>query len=616
MKTVQSLRSLVRFVNDAAPFAAIQIFRFGEGGFMKKIFAVLFVLMLIAGSVCAQNDGQASYEITERTYTFYDGAIDNKLTEPFPLFFLNGVDDLPYVELESWMDLMILLNREWLEDPKYDLMFNAVETNAAYVRENEYHMHFDFDEKTILFDDYNAFVHSSAEGSLLDLLTDSGFTEAGESELFQRNLNYSYDRYGDVLELDLAAYHIDMVMQDGKYYLPLQTMNDILISPVLRAAILFNGDCLMLVNGRLFGSVSEGLTELGELYYQAEGNGLSRELAEFGYNELCFVLDNLYGLKEPHEITSFNQLFYQMGFDEDFKKASAEEADELLYKFIDFYLDDLHSRFIAYSYRTGEKEVDWTTGPAARKMDEAAEMYGRARAKADDFYITTDNPIAYEEFGNTAFLTFDSFLSTSASAYYSMVENGEDLPWDTVGLVIYAHSRIYREDSPIENVVIDLSNNTGGAVDAAIFLMGWILGDAPFSVKDTFTGALSTASYRADVNLDRKFNSGDVLDDKNVFVLISPVSFSCGNLVPAALKASDKVTLLGRTSGGGSCIVQPLSTAWGTFFQISGSLRFSFLKNGSFYDIDTGVAPDFTLIRPEYYYDRERLTAYINDLLF
>ena len=138
----------------------------------------------------------------------------------------------------------------------------------------------------------------------------------------------------------------------------------------------------------------------------------------------------------------------------------------------------------------------------------------------------------------------------------------------------------------------------------------------PFSVKDTFTGALSTASYRADVNLDRKFNSGDVLDDKNVFVLISPVSFSCGNLVPAALKASDKVTLLGRTSGGGSCIVQPLSTAWGTFFQISGSLRFSFLKNGSFYDIDTGVAPDFTLIRPEYYYDRERLAAYINDLLF
>ena len=582
---------------------------------MKKTFAVLFVLLLIVSSVCAQDNEPAAYEITERAYTFYDGAITDVLKEPFPLYFLNGVDDLPYVELESWMELLIFLNREWIEDPKYDLMFNAFETNAAYVRENEYHMHFDFEEKKILFDDYNAFVHSSSEGSLLDMLSASGFTEAGESELFQRNLNYSYDRYGDQLELDLAAYHINMVMQDGKYYLPLQTMNDILISPVLRATILFNGECLMIVNRDLFGSVRTGLTELARLYYEAKGDGRSKELAEFGYYELCFVLDNLYGLKEPHEITSFDQFFWQMGFDEDFKKVSAEDADELLYKVIDFYLDDLHSDFIAYSYLTGEKEVEWGTGPAARKMDEAIYMYGKARAKADEFYLSTENPVVYEEIGNTAFLTFDSFAkSANTSEYYRTTENGEELPWDTIGLVIYAHSKIYRDGSPIENVVIDLSNNTGGSVDAAIFLMSWILGDVPFSVKDTFTGALSTASYRADVNLDRKFNSGDVLDDKNVFVLISPVSFSCGNLVPAAFKASDKVTVLGRTSGGGSCIVQPLSTAWGTFFQISGSRRMSFLKNGTFYDIDAGVAPDFTLTRPEKFYDKKMLTEYINNL--
>ena len=581
---------------------------------MKKFLAILFAALLIVSGVCAQNDEPESYEITERAYTFYDGDTETVLTEPFPLYFMNGVDDLPYVELESWMELMIFLNREWLEDPKYDLVFNANGTDAAYVRENEYHMQFDFAEKTILFDDFNAFVHSSAEGSLLDLLSSSGFTEAGESELFQRNLSASYDRYGDEVVLYLDDYHIPMVMQDGNYYLPLQTMNDILISPVLKSTILFNGECLMIVNRRLFGTVSRGLTELGELYYEVQPGERSRELAEFGYYELCFVLDNLYGLKEPHEITSFDQFFWQMGFDDEFKKVSAAEADELLYKVIDFYLDDLHSEFIAYSHLTGAKEVDWTTGPATRKLDESVEMYGFARSKADPFYADTEEPFVYEEFGNTAYLVFDHFVNSSASAYYNAIENKEDLPWDTIGLVIYAHNSIYRDDSPIENVVIDLSNNLGGSVDAAIFLMGWILGDAPFSVKDTFTGALSTAYYRADVNMDRRFTSGDVLDDKNIFVLISPVSFSCGNLVPAALKASDKVTLLGRTTGGGSCIVQPLSTAWGTFFQISGPQRMSFLKNGSFYDIDTGVAPDFTLIKPERYYDREKLTEYINGL--
>ena len=146
---------------------------------MKKIFVILFAALLIVSGVCAQNNEPESYEITERAYKFYDGDVESVLTDPFPLYFMNGVDDLPYVELESWMELMIFLNREWLEDPKYDLMFSADGTDAAYVRENEYHMQFDFAEKTIYFDDFNAFVHSSAEGSLLDLLSSSGFTEAG-----------------------------------------------------------------------------------------------------------------------------------------------------------------------------------------------------------------------------------------------------------------------------------------------------------------------------------------------------------------------------------------------------------------------------------------------------
>ena len=580
---------------------------------MKKIFAVVLCLLIFVSAVYAQG----SDTFTERGYTFYNGDIEDIYSESFPLYFRNGVDDLPYVELESWMEMMIYVNRDWLQDPNYDLMFNAEGTDAAYVRENEYHMQFDFDKDTILFDDFNAFVHNSKDGSLLDLLNASGFTEAGESELFQRNLDASYDRYGDEVLLNLADYHIDMVMQDGKYYIPLQTMNDILISPVLRSTILFNGECLMLVNRAILGTVKRGLTDLGDLYYQAKPGERSKELAEFGYNELCFVLDNLYGLKGPHEIQSFDKFFWQMGFDEEFKEASSAEADALLYKFIDFYLDDLHSEFIDYSYLTGAEEVEWTTGPATRKLDEAVATYSAARDRFYDpgFFEERDyNPFLYEEVGNTAYLTFDQFASTRASVYYEAIESGENLPMDTIGLVIYAHQQIYRDNSPIENVVIDLSNNTGGQVDAAIFLMGWVLGDAPFSVKDTFTGALSTATYRADVNLDRKFNSGDVLDDKNVYVLTSPVSFSCGNLVPAAFKASDKVTVLGRTSGGGSCIVQPLSTAWGTFFQISGASRMSFLKNGSFYDIDQGVDPDYYIDHISNYYNRAALTDFINGL--
>ena len=163
-------------------------------------------------------------------------------------------------------------------------------------------------------------------------------------------------------------------------------------------------------------------------------------------------------------------------------------------------------------------------------------------------------------------------------------------------------------------MVLDLSNNTGGAVDAAVYVLGWMLGEASFSIKDTCTGAMSTSIYRSDVTLDREFDERDTVADKKLYCLISPVSFSCGNLVPAALKSSQKVTLLGRTSGGGSCVVRPVSAAWGAMFQISGAQRMSFLKNGSFYDIDQGVDPDYYINDISNFYNRQALTDYINNL--
>ena len=120
--------------------------------------------------------------------------------------------------------------------------------------------------------------------------------------------------------------------------------------------------------------------------------------------------------------------------------------------------------------------------------------------------------------------------------------------------------------------------------------------------------------YRADINLDHEFDERDTVADKKLYCLVSPVSFSCGNLVPAVFKSSQRVTLLGRTSGGGSCTVQPLSTAHGSVFQISGTQRMSFAKNGSFYDIDQGVEPDYYINRLSGFYDRPALTEYINGL--
>ena len=58
----------------------------------------------------------------------------------------------------------------------------------------------------------------------------------------------------------------------------------------------------------------------------------------------------------------------------------------------------------------------------------------------------------------------------------------------------------------------------------------------------------------------------------------------------------------------------PNGVFYDTVFQISGRTRMSFLKNGSFYDIDQGVAPDYYINSTENFYNRTALTEFINNL--
>ena len=52
----------------------------------------------------------------------------------------------------------------------------------------------------------------------------------------------------------------------------------------------------------------------------------------------------------------------------------------------------------------------------------------------------------------------------------------------------------------------------------------------------------------------------------------------------------------------------------GDKFRLSGSDRLSFVKNGSYYDVDRGVDPDHIIDTYEHFYDREALTEYIHTL--
>ena len=575
---------------------------------MKRLVCLILALAMLA-ALLPTTLAESAHTVECREYPIYVGNMDD-VTDDYPFYFMDGVDDLPWVELEMWGDVMNLMFHTYLNDEGCRFTYSLKGSVGKLSRENGYYMEVDFDADTITFNDYNGFLHISADTPLLDMLSDTGFDEAGEAALFQRNNQASYDRYGDMIVLNLADYDIDMILQDGKGYLPLQTVGDFLLATSTGLCTYFNGKAVMFGNEDLFfDRNASALTPLGEYFYSAEPAQRSEALAAYGYNELCLMLDKLYGLKAIHNIESFQKLFWQIGFDEVFASADPHEADIALFNFIDMYLDDLHSEFGLYSWMAGALDVDPAFGPSDLRYGAHATRYRKLRTELQGEY-----DYSYKEVGNTAYITFDKFISNYYGSTYYKAESLDDIPMDTIGLMIYAYAQIYRDDSPIENVVFDLSNNSGGDVDAALFVMAFVLGDAELSIYDRFTGAQSTMLYRGDLNLDREFDWRDTLDDKNVFCLISPVSFSCGNLVPAAFKASQLVTLIGRTSGGGTCTVQNMSTAWGTSFTLSGPMSMSFRKNGSFYDIDQGVEPDIYLSNLKTFYDREALTRLINEL--
>ena len=571
---------------------------------MKKLLSILLILSMFA-SLGVTAFAAETHEITSAAFPLYFDSDDMGMD--VTLYFLDGVTDLPYIEVNDWLSLM----DNFFDGPGTDINY-SIETDGPVVtytrhnsdseaRDNGATMVIDFDKNSIDFMDYNVFCLRGNAATLLDTVTMNLLNEAGEPVLLEKVDTGSFTRYGDELIFPLSDYGIDLIMQDGLYLVPLQTMSDIVMPNTTMGSFFFNGQCVI---------VSADISACADLYYAAPTGDRSEALAEFGYNELCMMMDYFYGLKETHRIESFDRLFDDIGFKGPLTGPSAEQADKAIYRLTTDFLDDNHTDWHGFSYLAGP--LDYSASGAARtKLFAYLERLNAAKAQ---FY--PDGIPGYEEIGNTAYISFDTFMNLTRNGEdYYLVEDLQDFPAeDSIAMIMRAHEQIYRENSPIENVVLDLSTNLGGSESAAVFTIAWFLGEAAISGTDNMTGAMGTTTYRADVNRDGVFDEKDTVADKNLFCLISPCSFSSGNLVPCVFKDSGMVTLLGRTSGGGACSILNVSTAWGTSFQISVNICASFLKNGAFYDVDRGAEPDYVLTVPDSFYDRAALTDYLNSL--
>ena len=573
---------------------------------MKKTVSLILALALLL-SLAVPALAEDRHEIASAIYPLYSDSNDTGMK--MKLYFLDGANDLPYIEANDLRELMDIFYDSSQKNISFPITakdsivtFTRTVDNAEAI-DNGATMVLDFDQNTIEFKDYNLFCYRKNASTLLDMVTLNVFNDAGEPVLLEKVDSGLFMRNGKAIVFQLGDYGIDLIQQEGLYLIPLQTMSDIVMTNTDMGGFYFNGQRVILTTD---------VTDCADVYYAAPTGERSEALAEYGYGELCLLLDSFYGLKDAHQIESFAKLFHDVGLEPVLKGDNVKLADAGIFRLISDFLSDGHSKWHAFSYLSGPAEI------SAKDLTRERVLFNKARQENARAKYYPDGIPGYEEIGNTAYISFDSFNNfiPDGNEYYNIEDPQEFPDADIFGLIIKAHAMINRENSPIENVVLDLSVNLGGKDNVAAFVIAWFLGETAVSTYDTMTGAMCTTIYRADVNRDRKFDETDTVADKNLFCLISPCSFSNGNFVPCMFKESGRVTLLGRTSAGGSCSVQNCSTAWGTSFQISCPLRVSFLKNGSFYDLDRGADPDYVLPSPDQYYDRAALTDYINSLLW
>ncbi len=566
--------------------------------FHRKIPVLIVVITLITVTFLCSCENFSKDTLRSAEVPLYFYAIDQQ--DDITLYFVDDNLDIPYIDIDTVEGLIERIYHEINEDNGYSLDVTKKGSLVTFTRDNHYYMNIDFDKDTFGFKDFDAFFVPSWSRTIMDVLSPDGVFDG-----FIISEDSSYSRYGSEVVIDLKKYGIDLIANGGNYYIPLQTVSDILLALPCYVLLLYNEESVFVYK---YGS--EAGKDLLKKWYEVEpATEKSEALSEFSYNELCMVMDYYYGLKEFHGIDSFDEFFTEVALKDALKSQDSAIGANALSVLLDLYIDDSHSGYTLNSWRLGmDTEVESKYGYSSLSKYESSMKYYQARM---EFF--PEGVPGYQEVGNTAYITFDSFLSKDKDVDYYKEPPTEDTE-DTIGLFLYAYSRITRDNSQIENVVFDVSLNGGGDTVTASYIISLILGEGSVCIQDTLTGAYANESFRADANLDGKYDEKDSLLDYNLYCLTSPSSFSCGNLMPSVLKSSGRARIIGEQSGGGACVVMPFSTADGTILQISSPNRLSYMKNGSIYDIDQGIEPDYVIDKPEHFYDRAKLTNYINSL--
>ena len=105
-----------------------------------RLLAVLLAVLMLATVTAPMQVAEAaeSHTIVPKEYTTYMGSTKEEvLTEPTTLYFVDGADDLPYVEISEWAELLYIIHAIMDGDEGYDLTIITADDGKTVTLERE-----------------------------------------------------------------------------------------------------------------------------------------------------------------------------------------------------------------------------------------------------------------------------------------------------------------------------------------------------------------------------------------------------------------------------------------------------------------------------------------------
>lgn len=500
-------------------------------------------------------------------------------------------NNVPYIEISEFFKILDIAYEDSYSDSNVSYTIDkSIGNQVKVTRENSSYAIFDASKNDFTISDSNYFYESSHSNPLCFLpdYGDLGVAGVDTDIKFVANSTKAENKYfgGEEVTFDFDDYNIKTIAYDNNLYLPFTTLSDMFLAVLYAPMVVFDN-----------GIFSPELSDYPADLYKRGKINLTSEVIDYHYDELAFNLDFNYGLDGRREelLNQFNCNKMSEVFRKEYiKRDNLFELDVDLTNLLSYTLDDIHSYILGYTPMLPYSERYQIYGREV--MGERGTSFYQEYANVKSNYTLSSG---YNEYDDTAIISFTSFYELDDNLYNN-VDDLSNTSSDCGELFAYAYKMITRKNSPVKNIVIDITRNGGGDTRCGAFIAGMF---SDYVVSYIANGSLNGSGlgisyYESDCNLDGVIDENDKLisgGDYNIYCLTSSISFSCANMLPHMLRDSNpNIKIIGHQSAGGECCILPCATVYGTLYTISGSTALKMMgTNGEYVTTDFGVPVDY-----------------------